>query len=390
MKRYDSITAIKAISCMIVFLSHWNGAFSGWGHKALDWLFLKSPFRMLTFGNLAVCMFLMLSGTLVSLKVYCGSRFCWREELLKRYTRMAVPIFGTHLLVYLAFRFHWFYTGQAAAQMGNDWLSSYYNVPISWKRVLLNSFITSVLQGDSSYYGPLWMMNYIFFGTVFSVVLAESVKELTKKGKWLLCVILFAVFLVLDSYYLCFLLGNILALFLLWIEEQKKSELKGLKKGIVCLGFAVLFLAGVKLGLFSFLLTYRLQEAGIGYALGNASFWGMLSGFLMVCGLLFLWELLEKEEASEETVWRKIWKRPLLWLGERSYSVFLVHWLVICSFSCAFYCRFGATKPNWFYLGVNFFATLALLFVCTELFYQIVEKRLSAWSWRCLKRLFSE
>ena len=67
MKRYDSITAIKAISCLMVFLSHWSGAFSSWGHVFLDRLFIQSPFRIMTFGNMAVCIFLMLSGTLAAM-----------------------------------------------------------------------------------------------------------------------------------------------------------------------------------------------------------------------------------------------------------------------------------------------------------------------------------
>lgn len=389
MKRYDSITAIKAIACMIVFFSHWNGAFASWGHKSLDWFFLKSPFRMLTFGNMAVCIFLMLSGTLVSLKIFRGSPFDWGEELLKRYVRMAVPIFGTHLLVYLAFRLHFFYTGQAAALMGNEWLSFYYryDLPISLKTVFCNSFITSVFLGDSSYYGPLWMMNYIFFGTIFSVVLAAGVKEMTTKGKRLLFLALFAIFLVLDSYYCCFLFGNVLALLLLWLEQQSKTGWNVQKKVLVCLGSVLLFLFGVWLGLTSFFIANRLQSAGIGAALGNASFWGLVSGFLMSLGLIVLWELLDEPE-KKQRIGRAVWQRPILWLGERSYSVFLVHWLVICTFSCAFYSRFVTEKPNWFYLGVNFFATALVMLAGTEIFYQLVEKRLFAGSLRLLKRLF--
>lgn len=390
MKRYDSITAIKAISCMIVFLSHWNGAFASWGHKSLDWLFLTSPFRMLTFGNMAVCIFLMLSGVLVSLKVFRGGRFSWGEEMLKRYARMVIPIFGTHVLVYLLFQMDLFRTGQAAAAMGNGWLASYYNTPISLKTVFKNSFVTSIFLGDSSCYGPLWMMNYIFFGTVFSVVLAEGIKCMTKGGKALCYVLLFGAFLILDSYYLCFLFGSILAQLLLWLERKKKEGMQQGRKAAVSLFSAGLFFFGVWLGLSSFVITYRLQAAGVGYALGNASFWGLLSGFLMIWGLTFLWELLEPEQKTRNgrIDWQKLWKGPLLWLGERSYSVFLVHWLVICTFSCAFYCRFVTVRPNWFYLGVNFFATTAGMLLCTEIFYQLIEKRLFAWIWNYMKRLF--
>ena len=412
MKRYDSITAIKAVSCMMVFLSHWNGAFASWGHGSLDWFFLQSPFRMLTFGNMAVCIFLILSGTLVSLKIYRGSAFSWGTEICKRYVRMAIPIFGTHLLVFFLFRLGLFRTGQAAAVMGNEWLASYYAYPISLGTVFKNSFVTSVFRGDSSYYGPLWMMNYIFFGTVFSVVLAEGLKGMSKKGRVLFMTLLFGIFLVLDSYYLCFLMGNVMALLMLWLEKwkveeterrserkyqmsvQKRSEAlsdgdaetgrmnaawRPTKAALVAVS-AVLFTFGVWLGLESFLITYRLMAHGIGMALGNASFWGLMSGFFMIWGVIFLWEILCCDR-------RTFWKWPLLWIGERSYSVFLVHWLVICTFSCGFYCRF-IVKPNWFYLGVNFFATTAVMLVGTEVFYQLVEKRAFAWVWNRVKEIF--
>ncbi|MGN0986256.1 MAG: acyltransferase family protein [Otoolea sp.] len=374
MKRYDSITAIKAISCLMVFLSHWNGAFASWGHASLDWLFLQSPLRMMTFGNLAVCIFLMLSGTLVSLKVYRGQPISWGSEMTKRYLRMAIPIFGTHVLVYLLFRLQLFRTGEAAALMGNAWLATFYSVPLSLWGVVKKSFLTSVFLGDSSYYGPLWMMNYIFFGTVFSIVLAESLRGMSRRGRVVTELLLFGVFLVLDSYYLCFLMGNVLAQLLLWLESEKAS------RGVLTAGSAVLLLGGWKLILESFVITFRLEARGVGGALKSASFWGMLGGFFFSWGFLFLWELWLGEE-------RKLLLRPILWLGERSYSVFLVHWLVICTFSCGFYIRF-LERPNWFYLGVNFFASMAVTFFCTELFYLIFEKGAFEWCWKRAKAFF--
>ena len=123
-------------------------------------------------------------------------------------------------------------------------------------------------------------------------------------------------------------------------------------------------------------------------ALGNASFWGMIGGFLLSCGFISFWELWEPFVADES---QKIGKRvvrllvrPFLWVGERSYSVFLVHWLVICTFSCGFYCRF-VERPNWFYLGVNFFLTTAVLLICTEIFYILIEKAAFTWAWNRIK-----
>lgn len=395
MKRYDSITAIKAISCMMVFLTHWNGAFLSWGHVSLDWLFLTSPFRILTFGNMAVCVFLMLSGTLVSLKLYRGGSFHWKEEMMKRYLRMAIPILAVHLLIYVCSEFGLFRTGEAAVAMGNSWLFNYYQEPILLGEVFKKSFVTSIFRGDSSYYGPLWMMNYIFFGTVFSVILTEVMKGMRAGKKTLAFGVLLAIFLVLNSYYLCFVLGNLMALLICRLEESKtrrageaspaseKRAFGMLPKPVLVTVFACVFIFGVWLGLESFVIVFHLQQHGVGGALGDASFWGTLSGFFISLGLIFVWELLCSEK-------RTFWKWPLLWLGERSYSVFLVHWIVICTFSCGFYCRFLTVQPNWFYLGVNFFVTAAVIFLCTEIFYQLIEKRAYMFVWNRVRRLFEE
>ena len=393
MKRYDSITAIKAISCLMVFLSHWSGAFSSWGHVFLDRLFIQSPFRIMTFGNMAVCIFLMLSGTLAAMKIYRGGTVSWGTEMIKRYLRMAVPVFGTHLLVYFLFHLNLFRTGEAAFLMGNDWLGCYYRVAPSLWNVVKNSFITSVFSGDSSLYGPLWMMNYIFFGTVFSILLAEALSQMSRRAKIVVQLLLLGAFLVLDSYYVCFLMGNIVAQLLLWLEKLcgdsacRSSDGKQSKIAI-SLASVVLFFGGWKLALKSFALTAFLQGLGVTGALGNASFWGMIGGFLLSCGFISFWELWEPFVADESQKMGKrvvrLLVRPFLWVGERSYSVFLVHWLVICTFSCGFYCRF-VERPNWFYLGVNFFLTTAVLLICTEIFYILIEKAAFTWAWNRIK-----
>lgn len=402
MKRYDSITAIKAVSCFMVFLSHWNGAFASWGYAPLDWLILQSPLRFMTFGNMAVCIFLILSGTLVSLKIYRGGSFSWTSEMLKRYVRMVIPIFGTHLLVYLFLRMGLFRTGEAASLSGNAWLASYYTSPLDFRSVFKCSFVTSVFRGDSTFYGPLWMMNYIFFGTVFSVVLAEGLKGMSRRGKAVFLVILFGIFLMLNSYYLCFLMGNLMAILILWLEkwkenaeenvekkaeekaeEKPKGKSKKMPKTALAAGSVLLLLAGIWLALKSFVIGYTLQAKGVGTAPGDPVFWGLMGGFLMIWGAVFLWELF----CSERDGFWYFWKRPLLWLGERSYSVFLVHWLVICTFSCGFYSYF-INRPIWFYLGINFFATTAVMLLCTEVFYVLIEKHIYAWVWNKVKLFF--
>ena len=390
-KRYDGITALKAISCLMVFLSHWNGAFGNWGLALLDWLFRQSPLKIMTFGNMAVCIFLMLSGTLISLKVYRGAPGQWGRDMLKRYFRLVIPIFGTHLLVYVLSLTGLFRTGQAASLMGNDWLATYYGTPVSLWTVARCTFITSIFTGDSSLYGPLWMMNYVFFGTVFSWLFAEVTAAMTLKGRTVFLLLVFGGFLVLDSYYVCFFLGNLLAQLLIWLKKSKEKAL--MTGGLVFVRLLsaasmALFFGGIWLALQSFVITYRLVDRGVGGALGNASFWGLLAGFFLCWGFLFLWELqLTGKEGNRPAVTAAFLMKPLIWLGERCYAVFLVHWLVICTFSCGFYCHF-INRQNWFYLGINFFLTLALIVITSEIFYVLTEKLAYTYFWKKFQQLF--
>lgn len=364
-QRYDSITAIKAVSCFLVFTTHWWGTFYGWGSGKLNQLLSWGPFRLLTYGSMMVCIFVMLSSTLTALKVYRGKPYSWAEEMGKRYLRLAVPIFATSLAVYLLLRFGLFQNQQAALLLENDWLAMYYAQPQSVKNLFITSFVTSIVNGDSSFYGPLWMMKYIFFGTVFSIVLAEAMKGMNRAGKAVTVAVIFAMFLVVNSYYLCCLLGNVTALMIL--EMEKRLEATKNKKRMWVILSAAVFCFGVYLSLRSFVIAAFLQAHGIGMALGDAVFWITISGAVMVWGILPFWSLcLERG--------KPLWKRALLWVGDRSFSVFLVHWLVITTFSCRFYTSFHES-PAWLSVGVNFLATTAVMFLCTEIFYVVFEQK---------------
>lgn len=413
-KRYDSITAVKAVSCLIVFTTHWQGAFGGWGiglvNRIADW----GPFHLYAYGSMAVSVFLMLSGILVSLKVYQDRPYSWGEELVRRYLRLVVPVFVISAVVWIFLRCGIMQNRAAAAAIPSEWLGTFYTEPLTVTRLLTSSFITSVFLGDSAFYGPLWMIRYIFFGTVFSIVMAEAVKKLNRQGRTALFLFLAAVFLVIDSFYFCFYLGNVTAYGMAKGADEKAVPAAGqdaeaaqedgkahASETVRASGVArasgtaraegkvarallsvVVLAAGVFLALEAYVITFWMNRWGIGFVFGFDDFWLTVSGAVIVWGSLLVWANLLKAG-------RPWWKQMILWIGDRSYSIFLTHWVVICSFSSWFFLTFQGYGPR-ISIFLNFFLTSGLIFFCSHWFWRLAEQRLYQWIWGKARRLFKE
>ncbi len=371
MKRYDSITAIKGIACLLVFTTHWIGAFGGFGvgfvDRHLDWGIM----RLFGYGTMCVYVFFMLSGALVSMKIFRGRPYSWPQEAVRRYLRLVVPIFAVSALVILFERLGLFFNQAAAPYAPTSFLGNFYGEPTPLHKLFTAALVTTVFQGDSSLYGPLWMIPYIFFGTFFSIILSEVVGKLCARGRILLYGLMGAAFLIMGGYYFSFYLGNLLAFGLVRLEELRKKE--GFRR-LPFLGLGlVLLTAGLAIALEAFVL------AGVDafyywiIVFWDANFWLSVGGALASAGFILLWELLLEG--------RRFWLTGLIvWVGERSYSVFLTHWLVICSFSSWFYLRFYAGSPK-LSIALNFILSTGLILLASHGFYELFEKRGSGILW---------
>ncbi len=375
MKRYDSITALKAIACMLVFTTHWTGAFGGFGVGFVDRHLNWGIMRLLGYGTMCVYVFFMLSGALISMKIYSGRPYSWGQETVRRYLRLTLPIFGVSAVVLLFERVGLLFNQAAAPYAPTTFLGDFYGTPTPLYKLVTAPFITTIFQGDSSLYGPLWMIPYIFFGTFFSIILSEAVRELSPRGRIILYGLMGAIFLIIGGYYFSFYLGNLLAVGLMYAETlQEKGRLR--RPHILCLGTVLLIL-----GLVIVVEAFVLSGVQVYYywiiRLWDANFWLNIGGALASAGFILLWETL--------LAGRKFWMpRLVVWIGERSYSVFMTHWLVICSFSSWFYLQFYTRSPK-LSIALNFILSTCLILLASHGFYELIEKRGYGLVWKRVK-----
>lgn len=363
MKRYEDVSFLKGLACLAVLNTHWLGAFGGFGNHWADVAMSVGPFPVLTYGTVALSLFFMFSGMLMAEKIYENRFSSWSREMVRRYVRLMIPVLATSVLALLLFRGNLFFCQQAAELLDNEWLGTYYTELPGWGTLIKKALFETVFLGDAVYYGPFWMLRYTFYGSIFSLILALCLRECTVRGKALLFAFLTVLMIELDSHYLCFVLGSYLPF--LWKKIREWIPASPDRKGFF-LGAAVLT-AGIILARKSFALAAEVSTRGVGNAFGNASFYGILASVLFIVGMRLFWE----------NGWNRLpsWlNRPVLWLGEHSMGVYLLHWLVICSFSCWFYCRFAA-RGEFLAVGVNLLLTLAVTGIGAWLFGWLVEKK---------------
>ena len=223
-KQYKSISLIKAFACISVVVAHWKAIFESMGSPRIDRLVFDGPLVLLIYSSMGVSIFLMLSAALAALKVYRNQEIRPGEEVLKRYVRLALPIFTTSLIVLLLQRAGAIHTAKAGALLGNDWIATRYTEPLKVIDLFRISFVTALLREENSFYIPFWMMSYIFLGSLTSMGLAMIIRGFNRRGKMIVFAFLILAMSLLDSYYLCIVLGNLLAMLLAGQERRVSTR----------------------------------------------------------------------------------------------------------------------------------------------------------------------
>ena len=350
---------------MLVFTTHWSGAFGGFGVGLVDRNLSWGIMRLLGYGTMFVYVFFMLSGALISLKVFRGKPYSWFQETVQRYLRLTIPLFALAVLVILFERLGLLWNQRAVPYAPGTLLANFYVTPTPLYKMITAPFVTTIFQGDTSFYGPLWMMPYIFFGTFFSIILSEVIRGLRRRGQLVLYALIGAAFLLMGGYYFCFYLGNLLAFGLVQLEKAQENG-RTPRIPLLCLG-AVLLAAGLEIAFDAFNLAAKDLFHNWILVFWDATFWISLGGALASAGFILLWEILLSG--------RRCWlMRLLVWTGERSYSVFLTHWLAICSFSSWFYLQFYTGSPK-VSIALNFIFTTCLILLASHALYELIEKR---------------
>ena len=332
-RREYCLDGIKFIACMIIFWTHFVGAFyslcavnPGLGPR-MEFLLTHSPLKIFTDSAMMLMIFMMISGYLAAGKKIRTFRELW-QAVLFRYFRFVLPFLFANFLVCVIWYTVGFRTQPAAELLHNDWVRGYYVIPVTPYLAVREALTLGALAN-----GPLWMMRHLA-GATCGVYLYSFLRERIPGPLFDIAAAIVVLgvchyaehTLHINGMYLvmaCF--AGILLKRLPEVGEAKQEKYRML--------FNVLALSGIALEAQGYV---TLLKCIFGDRIPSFLLWN--TWYCMAFSFLFLWAI------RYAGFPRKLLEsRPLRKLSEISFSVFLIHWPVIAAFSFRLLLRMANT-----------------------------------------------
>ena len=326
--RVDIFDGIRGWGAIMVLLSHLCGTIP---HMTF---LRKTPLAVATDGFLAVYIFFILSGIVLSLSYFkYNDLICIASLLIKRLPRLAIPIFASSCFVYFIMVCHLMYN----KNINNSWLSEFYSFNASIIDALKFSFFGVFFNyvNALSYNVVLWTMSIELYGSmlVALVLLCLSYTRFKLSGLIMVFLILFVAAetpsgenpsaqSVMYSSLACFSVGIIIC----YMYINKKEV------------FSWLSNRNVKIFLFViFLLIYKVVSLDRCNVIAAAII--VLLPFMFTGVQSFLVSGVSR------------------FLGKISFPLYIVHFPILCSFTSYMLLHYGNSYPV---LGAITLASIAL------------------------------
>lgn len=278
MKRIEWADGLKGICCLLIVIHHYlllrfPSAYYGISASSFlngyDTKFAQSPLSVFVNGNTLVCLFFLLSSVIMCLQTYniCHDDKKVAQNILKRYFRFALPIFMCSIMSEFFMRL----------LEGNSH---------SFIELLRSSFITVIWKGDNTFNNVFWVLSITFIGSFISMLFGFILKNSNKRIILILFFMAY-VYFFLGTYYLAFMMGIIIAYFM--IHYCKNANHKNLKIciGILCI-FLGLFVGGYPTEFEPMNIYKFLNISWINSHIPCHVFWHIMGSFLFCIGICML------------------------------------------------------------------------------------------------------
>lgn len=364
----DKITyldGLRGIAAIIVMISHFLTSLAPamvYGSQfpshfgSLDHLFSTTPLRLIAAGSFSVCIFFVLSGYVLTQNFFKTKDYnVIISGALRRYIRLFVPVFVITMisfLLYSAGLFHYYIeavTISANSNYYNHWTFTP-NIIDAIKQAMWNSFFV----GGDIYYDPvLWTMKIEFFGSmlVFSIAFLFG----SIRSRWIFYLI--SALISLNSYYLAFIIGMVLA----DMFTNKMPIFKTSNNVIL----SVMLISGLFLG------SYPENSVADGsiYSFLNNGFFQVPKRIYYIMGASMIIYVLLNSRLLQDIFSSRI---PAF-LGKISYSLYLIHFLVISSFTCALFLFLYPELSYESAFLISCFLSVPLIIPLSYIFYKYVD-----------------
>nr|WP_145164884.1 acyltransferase [Paenibacillus terrae] len=375
------LDGLRGLAACVVVVSHFFQVFAPSvfegkpeiAHFPFEGLAARTPLNLMFSGNFSVCVFFVLSGYVLSWRYFLTKdKMHIFASALRRFFRLAIPASLSVLLAFAVMRLGWgFYDDirQTTQSSMPDPFTASPRVLDMIREALYHTFFTY----GSAYNPVLWTMTYELLGSflIFGFLLTL--------GRFRLRIIGYAALAVLlaDSYYLGFVLGMALS----DLTYSGRNRLTA----VLPPWSAPLFLgAGLYLGSFPYVGTENTIYSILVWK-GSSTF-AFFVFYHTLGACLTLTALLISPRLKS-----LFGRQPFLYLGTISFSLYLVHFTIICSLGSYLFYQFHLLFSYGLSTVLTVILTTPFIFALAHLFCRFVDAptlaTLSPWSRRVMDRL---
>jgi peptidoglycan/LPS O-acetylase OafA/YrhL len=301
-------------------------------------------------GRFAVLIFFCISGFALTIGSWRRSKLHVARQLVKRHSRLAIPVFASCLIIYFVMIFGLNANQEAMAITGaGNWVRQLDFDPNACNVAWFSLVETVFWFYQSCDYNPvLWTISFEFWGSV--IVLAVSLIEGPRRPYIILAALACLCFVhEVGGALTCFALGAMFAL------AMRDGRLPVTSSWIAVPGIAVCLVAGSVVPLEHFSLP------------------------LFACAIVFL--------VLTSSGLKAFFTSPLSrFLGRISFSLYLVHWIVIVTIGAHLILWFDAAGQLNVWTALAISVAILLLSVAAATLFQPVEW-FTAWVGRHIQRL---
>ncbi|MCU6797397.1 acyltransferase [Paenibacillus sp. WQ 127069] len=382
--RIEYLEGLRGLAALVVVICHFVGAFypaliSGNAqeiHTQRGWeLFIaKSPLNIFYNGNFAVCIFFVLSGFVLTRHYFSNysnqNNGIITSSAVRRYPRLLIPIFFSVLLVYVCMKLSLFGNVETSEfTYSTWWLGTFWKFDSTFIDVIKFSFYDVFISSNSKYNTVLWTMYYEFIGS-FLVFAAALIIGKMKNRSIIYCIL---ILLFIKTYFLAFIFGLILSDIFSSVDLNKK--LVGKKTQVL------LLMVGIFLGSYPTLINVN----GTLYSFLALNF-VLSSMFYHIIGAFFVLIVLLNSKRLQKILSLK----PFLFLGKISFSMYLMHTIIIGTFSCFVFIKIMHLFTYSVSVSISFISSMIVIFIVSYFYNIYVDQNGVRFSMYLYNRIFKK
>lgn len=371
--KFRYLDGLRGLAAFIVLLDHFVFVFfpaaivgSPASSTAAE-IVHNTPLYLLVSGDFAVTIFFVLSGIVLSAKFFkTGDTKAVIATATKRYFRLAIPVLGSVLAIFAFLKLGWLHNHAIAAETGSGWWGTFWNFPADFTKALYEGTFGAFLTPNAVYNPPLWTMQIEFLGSFLVFMTLLIFGQL--RHRWL--VYIFLILALRHTYYLAFILGMIICDATFSRYGATIKNLLAKRYWLPVLGLSLMLGSYPLVTTAGTLFEHIPGQSQLAHTIGA---FGLIIAVMAARPLQWLLET-----------------RPMQFLGRISFSLYLLHFLVLGAYSSYLFDHLPAAAPYFLKVLIAFIPTVAVALCASYLYAKFVDEPAIRLSGVIYRRIFAK